>query len=73
MVPLIVPVCDDLAACANRLASKRRAGVPILLYGLEEVSVHRSLPKPLLVEEVLKFGLRNPDNTNTVIVCHERS
>ncbi len=52
---VLIPVCDDLAACAIRFSCKWWARVTFFLHRLEEVSVLRARPKFLLVEEVPKF------------------
>jgi hypothetical protein len=55
LLRVFVPVCDDLATCANRFSRKWRAGMTVLLDGLEQIPVLSAGPKSLLVEELAKL------------------
>ncbi len=70
LMPVVVPVCDDLAACAKRLSRERRARMTVVLHGLMKVAVLSAQPEILLVEQISKLRPRYFDDVRRVI--HEQ-
>lgn len=55
LLPVIVPVCDDLAACAMLFSGQRRARMTFFLDRLVKVAVLCPLPESLFVEQIPKL------------------
>ncbi len=55
LMPKLVSICDDLAACAVLLPGKWRTGVTVFLDRLVQIAVPGALPEVFLVEKVLKL------------------